>query len=498
LQQVMSMYRIKNKEQLEFENFHLPFGGKLVSENRWVKLSNIIPWDELEDQYADLFSKDQGAPAKPFRMALGALIIKERFSITDEETVEHIRENHFLQYFIGHSEYSYEAPFDPSMMVHFRKRLTKDILNQINEKIAMVGINIVSEQSGKDDDNNGSSCDKDREQTGNDKQENTKPNAGTLMLDASVAPADIAYPTDLNLLNDAREKLEEIIDVLYEPYREEMEKPRTYRNIARRDYLTVAKKRKNKPKSIRKAIRKQLQYIKRDLGHIEKIKNQFECLHYLNRYQYHNLLVIHELYRQQKEMFDNWSHHVDDRIVSISQPHVRPIVRGKASANVEFGAKIVVSNIEGYAFLEYCSWDSFNEATIMQDQVEGYRAQFGCYPEVLLVDKLYRTRENIKWCHDNNIRISGPRLGRPSIDKSRNKKQEQVDSGKRNGIEGIFGVGKRKYSLGRIMSKLNITSESTIALILLIMNLEIRIRDIFISFLFKYIPMQNQHFSLES
>jgi IS5 family transposase len=490
------MYRKKDKEQLELENFNLPFGGKLVRDNRWVKLSNIIPWDELEDQYADLFSKDQGAPAKPFRMALGALIIKERLAITDEETVEHIRENHYLQYLIGLSEYSYEAPFDPSMMVHFRKRLTKDILKQINEKIAMAGIDIKNDNSDSDDDN-GFSYDKEGEQSDNEPKENVKQNAGTMMLDASVAPADIAYPADLNLLNEAREKLEEIIDVLYEPYREEMDKPRTYRNKARRDYLTVAKKRKNKPKSIRKAIRKQIQYIKRDFGHIEKIKNQFQCLHHLSRHQYRNLLVVNELYRQQKEMFDNWSHHVDDRIVSISQPHIRPIVRGKASANVEFGAKIVVSNIEGYAFLEHCSWDSFNEATIMQDQVEGYLKRFGCYPEVLLVDKLYRTRENIKWCKDRNIRISGPRLGRPLEDKSRNKKQDQVDSGKRNGIEGIFGVGKRKYSLGRIMSKLDITSESTIALILLIMNLEKRVRNIFVRILLRYFSIQNRCLCLE-
>jgi len=490
------MYRKKNKDQLEFENFYHPFGGNLESNNRWVQLSKIISWDELENQYAKLFSEDQGAPAKPFRMALGALIIKEKLSITDEETVAQLKENPYLQYFIGLTEYRYKAPFDPTMMVHFRKRLTKDILGVINEKIVMAGIDI-NKNDSKSEDDKGSSDDSKTTQPCGDTGETEAQNSGTMMLDASVAPADISYPTDLNLLNEAREKLEEIIDVVYDAYREEMDKPRTYRNTARRDYLRVAKKRKNKPKSIRKAIRKQLQYIKRDLGHIEKINSQFHCLHLLSRIEYRNLLVIQELYRQQKEMYDNRSHHVDDRIVSISQPHIRPIVRGKASASVEFGAKIVVSNIEGYAILEHCSWDPFNESTMMQDQVEEYRTRFGFYPEVLLVDKLYRTRDNIMWCRDKNIRISGPRLGRPSEDKNKYKKQEQEDSGKRNGIEGIFGTCKRKYSLGRIMSKLDITSESTIALILLVMNLDKRIRDIFIPILMKYLSWKNWSFCLE-
>ena len=96
----LNMYRRRATDQLEFENFYLPFGGKLRSDNRWVKLAKAIPWEELEEQYASLFSKDKGAPAKTFRMALGALIIKEKLNITDEETVEQIRETPYLQYFI--------------------------------------------------------------------------------------------------------------------------------------------------------------------------------------------------------------------------------------------------------------------------------------------------------------------------------------------------------------------------------------------------------------
>jgi len=101
-------------------DFFLPFGGKLSGDNRWIKLAELIPWDELEDYYAAQFCKGFGAPAKPFRMALGALIIKARLNLTDEELVEQIKENPYLQFFTGLEAFEYSAPFDPSMMVYFR------------------------------------------------------------------------------------------------------------------------------------------------------------------------------------------------------------------------------------------------------------------------------------------------------------------------------------------------------------------------------------------
>lgn len=105
------------------EDFVLPFEGKLDANNRWVKLAELIPWEQIEKEYADLFPSSTGTVAKPLRMALGALIIKERCGFTDRETVEQITENPYLQYFIGLEKYQIEPPFDPSLMVHFRKRL---------------------------------------------------------------------------------------------------------------------------------------------------------------------------------------------------------------------------------------------------------------------------------------------------------------------------------------------------------------------------------------
>ena len=104
--------------QFNFSEFLLPFDGKLEAKNRWVQLSAMVPWQRFEKQYAALFSPDRGSPAKPFRMAFGALILKERLHCSDEEMVEQIRENPYLQYFLGLVEFSNEAPFEASMMVH--------------------------------------------------------------------------------------------------------------------------------------------------------------------------------------------------------------------------------------------------------------------------------------------------------------------------------------------------------------------------------------------
>jgi len=459
------MYRRSTPGQLSFENFYLPFGGNLSGENRWIKLAELIPWDSFENEYAEQFSQGQGAPAKTFRMALGALIIKEKLGTSDEETVEQIRENPYLQYFLGLSEYTDKAPFEASMMVHFRKRLNIEIVGRINEQIANQTI------GGKQDKN--------------EDNDNEPPNQGKLILDASCAPADIRYPTDLNLLNQAREQTENIIDALYEQVKDQIpKKPRTYRRQARKAYLQIAKQRKVNSKKIRKAVREQLGYLRRNLGHIDTLLATGASLSRLSKYLYRNLLVVSEVFRQQQWMFQHHCHRIEARIVSLAQPHVRPIVRGKAGTPVEFGAKISVSCVDGKVFLDHLSWDNFNESGDFQQQVESFRSRFGHYPESVHVDQIYRTRDNRAYCRDRGIRISGPPLGRPAIqDLPEIRKQSLDDAKVRNQIEGKFGQGKRRFSLGRVMAKLAATSETAIAITFFVMNLEWLLKQLLLFFI---------------
>lgn len=187
-------------------------------------------------------------------------------------------------------------------------------------------------------------------------------NKGTLILDATCAPQQIAYPQDINLLNEARENLEGMIDTICYEYN--YYKPRMYRQKARRDYLDLAKCKKRTVKKIRKAVKKQLQYVKRDLGYIEMFLETGGVE--LTDKQISRIRTIREVYEQQEYMYKTGTHSVKDRIVSISQPYIRPIVRGKAKAPVEFGAKLDMSIDEnGIARLERISFDAYNEADVL-------------------------------------------------------------------------------------------------------------------------------------
>jgi len=470
---VNSMYCQVASGQLSFENFYLPFGGKLSGDNRWVKLAQMIPWEEFEEAYASQFDHNLGAPAKSFRLALGALIIKERLGTSDVETVEQIRENPYLQYFLGFHEYREEAPFEASMLTHFRHRLGVQLVATVNE--AVVSSYLEPSTAETESASHPLSSPSEEASAPEDSDEPPDPpNQGHLLIDASCAPADIGYPTDWSLLNQARRHSEVILDALFEQVRQPgMKKPRTYRRLARRSYLAIAKQRRPSRAQRRKAIGAQLRYLQRNLGHIDRLIEAGASLARLSRRHYRLLLVIHELARQQWSMYRQRQHRIEHRIVSLAQPHVRPIVRGKAGTPVEFGAKFSLSCIQGFSFVEHISWEAFNESADLQQQVEQFKARCGHYPAVVCADQIYRTRANRSWCAERNIRLSGPPLGRPSAAaKAEHATQTREDAARRNAIEGKFGQAKRRFGLARIMAKLAPTAETCIALTFLVMNLE--------------------------
>ena len=190
-------------------------------------------------------------------MALGTLIIQTKFQYADRELVEQITENPYLQYFIGLPGYQEEAPFDASTLVLFRKRISAEMLMGLNEYLL----------ASKDDDNNDSMPPSSGDSDGNDAPKEDK-NEGTLTLDATCAPANIRYPQDVSLLNEAREKLETIIYRFCKSYG--LPLPRRYRGRARKDYLAFAKSKKRSAKKIRKALRRQLGYVARDIRYLDR------------------------------------------------------------------------------------------------------------------------------------------------------------------------------------------------------------------------------------
>lgn len=351
-------------------------------ENRWVKKAELIPWLAIEDRYAEFFPSKTGMPAKPLCLALGSLIIQKQYDYSDRELVEQLTENPYYQFFIGLSGYQQEPPFAPSLLVEFRKRLNDDILGDINEMI--IGFNHPDDHTPA-----GGSGDSGNTIAAGD---GSSDNEGTLILDVTCAPQNIAFPQDINLLDEAREDLERIIDTVCHGYNEP--KPRTYRKKARKDYLALARRKKRSAKIIRKAIKKQLQYIRRDLGYIDQYLKEGKELSIKQELQ---LNVIRKVYEQQKYMYDNKVHSVPDRIVSISQPYIRPIVRGKAKTPTEFGVKLDLSiDDNGMARIKKQSFDAYNESDVLIGAVENYYERTGRYPKRVLADMIYRNRKNLK------------------------------------------------------------------------------------------------------
>ena len=463
----------------------------LDEQNRWVKLSQLIPWDELAGGYHQSLSKQMGRRAKDARLVIGAVIIKHKLCLSDRETVRQIQENPYLQYFVGLSGYQMKAPFAPSLLVDVRKRMGKGVFEVFEQSV----IDAIAKHKGQkarpsatsgkkgsfdeDDPTDGSGVDQSESADSPDEDQSHQ---GYLLLDATVAEQAIRYPTDVSLLNEARELSEKIIDHLY-PHTDE---PRTYRRKARAQYLALVKQKRPSGVKRRQAIKQQLQYLRRNLGHIQQLLDYFPqgTPFPLPGWLLYRYWVIQHVYEQQWQMYRRNIRRCDDRIVSISQPYVRPIKRGKVNKSVEFGAKLSVSmNADGMACVDEIHWSAQLESKDLPAQVERYRQRYGYYPKKVIADPLYGTRSNRVYLKARGIHFAGKPLGRPKqlaeVHSKALKQQRRKDYLQRIAIEGKFGQGKGGYRLNTIRAKRADTSYAWINSIFLVMNLLILLRIFF-------------------
>ena len=266
--------------QLVLSGFETPFSQQLRRTNRWVVLASKIPWDDICNIYTRQVgvSRTGRTPISP-RIVIGSLIIKHMCNLDDRETVSQIAENMYMQYFLGYSSFNPEPPFDASLFVEFRNRMGLEQINAINERIHALYQGIETGMADsipdpKEPDHNTTNEGNTPQDSGpvepTEKQPEEAPVfKGRVLFDATACPQDIAYPTDLGLLSEAREKSEELIEEIY-CHALHLKKPRTYRQAARKEFLKIAQKKNKKPSAIRKAIGKQLRYLSRNLKSIDK------------------------------------------------------------------------------------------------------------------------------------------------------------------------------------------------------------------------------------
>lgn len=416
------MYKPKDCQTLPLFPELFPLGGGLRADNRWMKLATLIPWEKLEELYRGYFSRWRGRPAKDSRLMCGLLIVKHIDRESDEGVVEKFSESPYVQWFCGYERFVIEDVIDPSLLSKTRKRLGTQFFKEFEEKL--IGV-LVERKILK---------------------------AGDHLLDGTVIPANIEFPTDTKLLNRAREWLVIVIKGL----RKKLKiggKVRTYCRVAQEFFIGFQKKRRKSKAMIRLARGKMLRFVRRNLRQLEELlKAHQERLLTKERFAIQQRLeVIRAIYAQQWEMWKTKAKTVNDRIVSLHLPHIRPIVRGKEGKDVEFGPKVLLSWVGRFCFLDYLGFDAYNEGVHLKESLEEYKKRFGKYPKISTGDGIFGTRANRAALKELKIRGGFKALGkavRIRVNKQWYRQQQRLRGSL---MEGIIGNGKNHYGLDKIL-----------------------------------------------
>jgi len=353
------------KEAPELIGFKMPFAAGLDAGNELVRLADMIPWGEIEELCKDVFA-EKGRKAYPVRVAVGAILLKEIRRVPgDRPLVELIRENPYAQYFLGFHEFLTKAPFDQSLMPHFRARLEPKMAG-INELV----LKAQAEGSAETDTTDG---------TGGGDGPGPAANKGKLIVDATVAPADIAYPTDNALVFHSIEQAYAAVEQT-DPV-EGLRRPYNRLKKAHEVYLSVAKAKKMKRSRRAKKMRFLIECLGQYLVHLDACMQTPAAFASAGPAAQaalgETLETLRKVHSQQKEMLDEKKHSVKDRIVSLAQHWVRPMVRGKLRAKTEFGIKVSAAVTDGYVRFEEASFDPYNEAQVLQKQIGNYKDRNG-------------------------------------------------------------------------------------------------------------------------
>ena len=415
----------------------------LSKSNRWVKLADNLPWDKIEKEYnKHLRNSHNGAGNKPARMVVGALIVKHVEGLSDEKTIQAIQENPYMQYLLGLPKFTEKPVFVPELFVLVRKRLDHDFFNQLTL--------MLSEADGSHP-----------KKTHTDEEGNG--HGGTVKVDATCCNAEVRYPTDSNLLEDGSRLIDRLLDKFCA--RHKARKPQTRRAEARQAFISLTRKKRKGKKLVNKVKLIQLRCLQADMQTFldflgEQSSNLLSCF---SRHDCKCLKAAFKMYEQQKKMFDENVRRCADRIISIYQPHLRPIVRGKAKAKVEFGAKVGASIVNGYTYVDRLSWNAYNESSDLATQLELYKKRFGMLPKEVQADKLYLGKANRKIIKESHVDCFNHPLGRPPKEENDDHAEDKKRAiGERNEVEATFGTSKRVYGANDIRAKLDNTADTWI------------------------------------
>ena len=277
----------------------------------------------------------------------------------------------------------------------------------------------------------------------------------TFYTDATCYESEMRYPTDQKLLWECCEKAYSIMCAACQCLG--IHRPRTKFLDVEKANLAYVKQRKHSKSQQRKIIRRLIRLLGKILQEIRKTCRDHDDMEDVLTTKEKNVMeIITKVYRQQKTHFenDNPRESIPDRIVSISKPYVRPIVRGKEVKNVEFGAKCNNILVDGISFIEKLSFNAFNEGTRLEHCIKMHKRLFKVDSKKIGGDTGYAGTANRNLCKEMGIQTSFVNRGRPSAEKTeKDYVRQELARVRATAMEGSFGTQKEHYAMRRIKAR---------------------------------------------
>ncbi|MBL7132108.1 MAG: IS5 family transposase [Candidatus Omnitrophica bacterium] len=430
----------KEPEEQQYSFTHDWFIIPDVDENHeLIRIAKTIDWLNLSNKLSGFYCADNGRRSKPSRAKVGLHIIKHLYQKSDADVVDLLKRDIYIQYLCNISPREAKEFIDPSSLSKFRKQIGIEGIKIIEEEIQRT-INKVKPPKGR-----------------------------RLVTDTTVVPSNIAYPTDVSLLEKVRRKAVEFID---KAKHLGSKSHCTYKRVAKKVYIQYQKVHRHSTKSRRKTIKKLLQFATRNINQLKEsvdhFKKQSENVPVIEDAQ-DFLETAEEILNQQKDLYRK--REVKDRIVSVHQPHIRPMVRGKYPVDVEFGPKVLLNLDDDYLFLEDLHFNNVSDTHLLEKAIEGYHKRRGRPPTQLAADRGF-------WSQDNHNKAEALGIQKVAIE---NKGKSNHLKGKpfakrlrrlRCKIEAKISLAKRKFGLNRCRYLLPNGEEMWIRLGLSVMNLK--------------------------
>ena len=276
----------------------------------------------------------------------------------------------------------------------------------------------------------------------------------TMYTDATCYESEMRYPTDQKLLWECVEKSYRIMCEACG--RLGVRRPRTKYLDVEKANLSYRKRRKHSNAQAKKMTRRLLNLLGKVLKEIRRMEREHDGQELLTIRERQTVGIVTKVYRQQRNHFDsgNRRESIPDRIVSVSKPYVRPIVRGKEVKSVEFGAKCNNIMVDGISFIEKLSFNAFNEGTRLRHCVKMHRRLFGADVKRIGGDTSYSGTDNRDFCKEYGIQTSFVKRGRPAQGmKESDYVRQELARVRTSAMEGSFGTQKEHYAMRRIKAR---------------------------------------------